>query len=494
MISLLTVSLSDSLASNYASLPWISPALWMVGAMLMNLILQVIFPEKPVSARLQQLITMIGLMGALVTSIGIRQRIMEAMVFCNQLLQLTPVSANIHLLLIGFTMGMVVIFSLLPRHEMNTSRGTYLPMMLAMLLGGYWLTIACHWLLVYLSMAILTMASGVLIYHPGNSLSSRASVRYVMYGMVFSSIMLVGLSYLYGSTGTLWLGKGMFAMREGISPVWGVVGGVLVLSGLMMILGSFPFQLWVVRVYEHTSFTTIAYLSTLPKIAAIYFLVALHHFVEQSAPAAVAALWKDGWTYMAIFTLCIGNIGALAANNVKHILAYGSIVQTGFLLVFVILDTSHVSPLITYYMVVYSVMNVASWLGLQYLNDCTPSLLLKAYAGIGKQIPLVGICFLIVMVALIGLPPTAGFSIKLLLLNQLWQEVIAVQGKVLTSLFVGMILSSLFSLYYYLKIPYFLFFKSAKVHDLPLRGSLWLIILLLVLSLVGLFFIQPLFH
>ncbi|NEJ83344.1 hypothetical protein GR268_43520, partial [Rhizobium leguminosarum] len=217
-----------------------------------------------------------------------------------------------------------------------------------------------------------------------------ASTRYLIYSVVASAIMLVGLSCLYGSTGTLALNKFIIYNEAALSLltyIW-PIGFILTLSGLLMSMGSFPFQFWVADIYQHTAFSTVAYLSTVPKLAAIAFLVRLHQAAIQASPSMDIFL-KSLWACIAMATMVVGHLGALTTKDAKKLLAYGSIAQTGFLLALIATDMSTYTHA-TYYIIVYSIMNLTSWFEPQMLSYHTKSFSIEAYKGLGHPLTVGG--------------------------------------------------------------------------------------------------------
>jgi len=495
MINLINISIADSIVNNYKSLPWILPGLWIVGTFIVNIIIQLIARNHQQSVY-QYLSTILGLLGTLYASIKIKQQILiqKEITLFNNLLQVDSWSTHMHMLLVGITLFVILILCCTNRPYKSTDYiGTYLLMMLATLLGAYLLVISYHWLLVYISIGCMTVGSTILIYENGNRPTYiLASTRYLIYSIIASAIMLVGLSYLYGSIGTLELYKfisyneAVYSILQFIWPI----GFFLALSGLLMSMGSFPFQFWVASVYQQTSFSTVAYLSTVPKLAAIAFLVKLHKIATQALPFIELPL-KSLWACTAMVTMVVGHLGALTTKDAKKLLAYGSIAQTGFLLAIMVTDMSAYTH-VTYYIIVYTIMNLASWFGLQMFNYHTKDSSIAAYAGLGRRLTIGSVCFLIIMLALIGIPPTAGFSAKLIIFNHLWEIVQLSRSNLLTSLFLTSIIGTLLALYYYLKLPYILFFKKAPQLKITssIHSAMLLTVILLTILLLVLFFIN----
>jgi NADH-quinone oxidoreductase subunit N len=466
----------------------------MVVTLLVNLFIQVA-AKANMSAGLIRTCSIIGLGYGVYTILLISKKLLltkSIVSLCNNLLLLNPCITISHLILFVNTLLMLSI-PIFSKQLRNTTSNTdiFVFMVISTLLGAYLLTLSQHWLVAYLSVSFMTIGSTVLIYG-GEARQAKllASTRYLVYSIVASAIMLVGLSYLYGSTGNLIINYPINYNTGSTSyyffySIWHI-GFFLGISGLLMISGIFPFQFWIPNVYQPTCFIIIGYLSSISKIAVITFLVQVHQLIISANPLLQVRL-ESLWAVLAILTMVVGHIGALKASDAKSLLAYGTIAQTGLLLGFVVID-AHNSIAMPYYFIVYTIMNWAGWLGLKLFKNITNSSSIKDYAGLGRQFPTVSICFLITMIASIGLPPTAGFTAKFILLSQLWNKTLNSDNLILTVLFYTSVLGSLLALYYYLKIPYTLFFSSKQSHIRKMeRQPLCFIVILLNVLLIGIF-------
>jgi NADH-quinone oxidoreductase subunit N len=405
----------------------------------------------------------------------------------NDLLHVTNWTTYIHLLSISITIVIVLIIYA-DSNQHNT--GISLIMLLALLLGVYLLPLSNHWLMVYLSVIWISLASTVLIYHHGSQQASiLASQRYLLYSAIASALMLFGMSYIYGLIGTLKIG--LFPIdatyTSGLT-ILGFIGFLLALGGLWMVIGSFPYQFWVADIYAATPFFLVAYLSTITKVAVVGLIIKMVQAMSYSLPPDLYKVVASLWAIVAALTMLVGHFAALTTWNVARLLAYGSIAQTGFLLVLLVTDL-HSYTHVTYYFVIYSIMNIASWLGLGLLYQAANSLDIQDYAGLGRKFPVISISLTIIMLALIGLPPTAGFIAKLLLWIKLWESIQIVPNPFVIMLLVISLLGTLMALYYYLKIPYVLFFKANKHKSVIFIGQplIQLLFILITIVLVGLF-------
>ncbi|MDQ3395784.1 MAG: NADH-quinone oxidoreductase subunit N, partial [Bacteroidota bacterium] len=172
--------------------------------------------------------------------------------------------------------------------------------------------------------------------------------------------------------------------------------------------------------------------------------------------------WQLILTAVAVLTMLIGNFSALWQQNARRMMAYSSIAHGGFLLIGIIAFTQFSLNSFLFYAAVYMIMNFGAFFLLNILGNKTGSLIINDYKGLGKEYPYIGIMIIIVMIGLTGLPPTAGFSAKLLIFSSLWDVYQQTGENHLLYLLIFGLLNTIVSLFFYLKIPYFMFFKENK--------------------------------
>ncbi|TAE70948.1 MAG: hypothetical protein EAZ85_11280 [Bacteroidetes bacterium] len=164
-------------------------------------------------------------------------------------------------------------------------------------------------------------------------------------------------------------------------------------------------------------------------------------------------------------TMTLGNFGAFRQTDIKRMLAYSSIAHAGFMLIFVVIGISVSADIFFYYIILYSLANFgAFWLAENYYQKFN-TFEMKYLAGLGRWNVGFGIIFLVFLLTLNGLPPTAGFNGKLLLFSALWQSYTQTKIFILLILLFFGILNTAFSLFYYLKIPYLLFVKNQPTEE-----------------------------
>lgn len=409
----------------------------------------------------------------------------------NQLLVLDPLAVFFCLLLFSLTWPLLLLVPPQAQHDADPAAGpVYAVLVLGALMGSCLLVMAFHWLTIYLGLSLVSLASALLIGSYTTPLSTAASLKYLLYSMATTAVMLWGMGYLYGLTGTLALAHPDLPLRLQALPGAVVLTMLLLcLSSILFVLAAAPYHGWVPDVYQAAPATVVAYVATVPKLAAAGVLLRLcQQFLPHLGPILQAQA-QQGLAILALLSLIVGNAAALLQNNLQRLLAYGSIAQGGLLMAGIVAMPSSQAGLL-YYSVLYGVMSVAAWLGIQVLQHLTGSVRLQDCVGLGRQLPVLGTGITVVMLALVGLPPTAGFTGKFLLFTGLWEHAQRTSSPLGMALLVASLLSTVLSLYYYLKPPYVLFSKPpqrAPIRPRTVQAAPVLMGLLAILLLVAFF-------
>ena len=321
----------------------------------------------------------------------------------------------------------------------------------AILLGLFLMTMSVNGLSIYLSIELVSIGSYFLAALGNTEKSAEGGLKYLLFGALSSAIMLYGLSFLYGMTGTLDLTGEVFASQLADNhPTIVLIVGFLTLAGVLFKLSLVPFHSWAPDVYEGAATPVVAFLSTAPKIAALLVLMRLLSVLSVDFQSLTAVL--------ALAAILAGNLSALWQTDLKRLLAYSGIAQAGFILVGLAAFNQTGFDSAAFYITVYILMNLAAFLLIDLIGEGETDL--NNLAGKGATHPFLSVCFTIILVALVGLPPTAGFTAKLLVFSALWEANQSAEGNLLVILLVVGLLNAVVSLFYYFKIPYYLFFKT----------------------------------
>jgi NADH-quinone oxidoreductase subunit N len=378
----------------------------------------------------------------------------------------------------------------------------YFALLIAVVLGGHVLVMSTNFIMIFLSMELISIGSYVLAGYSFTKEGSEGSMKYFLFGSVASAIMLYGFSLLYGITGTIDFSTVVFfeQLINKNSPLV-LVAFVMVLAGFLFKISAAPFHPWVPDVYEGAPIPVIAFLSVTPKLAGLAVLMKFVLAITLYGQSPYD--WQIIMSIVAILTLTIGNFSALSQRNAKRMMAYSSIAQSGFLLVGIITFLPQGIYFMLFYASIYVVMNFLVFHYLQYFEK-RGTTSISEFKSAGKKWVLPSILLLIGLISLTGLPPTAGFTSKLFVFTALWQAYEASGKPILLWLLIFGLLNTVVALFYYLKIPYFAFIKSVEPAEktytdtfiahknqniLTFENFLGLI---LVLILLGLFFMPGL--
>lgn len=350
------------------------------------------------------------------------------------------------------------------------------------------LTLTSNWLMAFIAIETVSISSYVLVgYFSENKKQSEAAMKYLLFGSVSAAVMLYGLSLLYGFTGDLDFTSAMHIQGLMTAPkVLSTVAILFVFVGIGFKLGFVPFHLWSPDVYEGAPTPITAFLATVPKIGAI---ILFSRIIQAWIPTQFyfGEITLFFVVVVAIVTMLVGNMIALRQHNIKRMMAYSSIGHTGFLLMALLVVGTHNQEILLFYLAIYTVMNLASFAFIDVLERTIGSTEIPDYAGLGKQFPILFSCFTFVGIALVGLPPTAGFIGKILVFTAVFEVYHATHEVAYILLLIVGALTSVISLFYYFKIPLYAFlrkgndviYKPAHTTTILAIGILWSVTLLL---------------
>lgn len=363
---------------------------------------------------------------------------------------------------------------------------------IASVFGLHLMVMAINLLSIYLAIEMVSIASYLMVaYRTENAFSTEAGLKYVLFGAASSAIMLYGISLLYGFSGTLdVVSPGGIIQLAKVSPISSSFAVVMVLVGIGFKLSFVPIHFWVPDVYQGAPTPITAYLSTVPKIAAFALLI---NFLP---PFIAANNWKGfdigiGLSIIGIVTMIAGNFAAVMQGNVKRMLAYSSIGHTGFALMAVVILTVQGVSVLTYYLFVYALANIGALVLATYFANETGAEDIEDYRGLGLKYPVASVCFVIILISLTGLPITAGFIGKLFVFSAVYSVYEQTHSVWLMLLMLTGALTTVVSLFYYIKIPLYLFLKRKEMVEITNKKSHNLLILSILISfaliLLGIF-------
>jgi len=337
---------------------------------------------------------------------------------------------------------------------------------IASILGLHLMVMAINLLSIYLAIEFVSLASYLMVaYKSEQGFSAGAGLKYVLFGAASSAVMLYGISLLYAFTGRTDLVPEFVQGLIKVNTLSVSFALVLIMVGIGFKLSLVPMHFWVPDVYQGAATPITAYLSTLPKIAAFGLLL---HLIS---PFIFTENWK-GFDFRLFFsiiglaTMIAGNFAAVMQQNVKRMLAYSSIGHTGFALMAIVTFTSASISALIFYLSVYAVANIGALMLASYFANITGAENVDDYKGLGFKLPGASVCFVIILISLTGLPVTAGFIGKVLIFQSVY-NVYQQDHNIWLMLLMGTgALTTVVALFYYIKIPLYLFLrKSDNNHE-----------------------------
>ncbi|MCV9387272.1 NADH-quinone oxidoreductase subunit N [Reichenbachiella ulvae] len=422
-----------------------------------------------------QIKTMLTLLVLAVTAMVVPMMTVEGY-YLNEILFQDSTTHSLKYLFL-FIAGASLLF---PNSKRQSETGEYQFLILMIVLGGFFLIQVRNLLLFYVALELVSITSYVLISFAFGRKGFEAGIKYLLFGAMSSGLMLYGLSLIYGLIGGLEISQIAEVYMQGYDTTWLNLSLLLFMVGIFFKLSVVPFHIWSPDVYQAGPISAVALISVLPKIAVLVFFF---HFTQSIAVLGYNIFdWKQVLSAIALISMFVGNLSALLQDNAKRMMAYSSIAHAGTLLIAIVVGSDFAYEAMLFYAVVYGVMNIALFYFIDWMeeNDIQN---ISELAGLGKQFPLWGVAVTIVLLSLVGLPPTGGFSAKLLIFSALWEEYLKLDQAFLLWLFALGLLNAALSLFYYLKIPFYLFVKPA-VADLSPQLSIRRLIYLSIAALV----------
>lgn len=459
--------LSAKLSQLLDSFMWFFPELTLIVAVFIFLITDLFF-HKSFNSTKQYVYQLILLLTLIITGYFLLKqwewvRINEAGYFFLNMLHIDSLGIFFKTL---FCISGLLSLGLINREKtslQSKEKGEFYILFTGILLGSFLMVMGANLLMIFLSVELVSLSSYLITYFSFNRKGTEASLKYLLFGALASGMMLYGMSLLYGFTGTLEINsleftKGLITAPS--APV--MLAGLLTIGGFLFKIGVFPFHMWAPDVYEGAPLPVVSFFSIVPKVAGLSLLIRILGIYENTSIIFVDMKvdWQLILSVIAVITFTIGNLGALLQENAKRMMAWSSIAHGGFLLTGVMAYSEFGISGILFYSGIYALMNFGAFLLIGYLSHISGKENIKEFSGMGEKYPFIGVLVIIVMVALTGLPPTAGFTAKFLVFSSVWDTYQLSGNKVLLLLLLAGLFNTVIALFYYLKIPFYMFLRK----------------------------------
>jgi NADH-quinone oxidoreductase subunit N len=334
-------------------------------------------------------------------------------------------------------------------------KGEFFVLGLFGLLGMMIMVSAYNMLTLYLGLELLSLSLyAMAALHRDSVAASEAAMKYFVLGAIASGMLLYGISMIYGMTGSLGIEEvGSYIRHAGKAddPVL-LFGATFIIVGIAFKIGAAPFHMWIPDVYHGTPTAVTLFISTAPKIAAFAILMRM----VADGLGGLQMHWHDMIAALAVLSIAVGNVVALAQSNIKRLLAYSTISHIGFVLLGVLTGSVGGYSGAMFYILVYALMTLGAF-GMVVLLSRTgfEADRLEDFKGLNERNPWFAFMMLIIMFSTAGVPPTVGFYAKLAVLR-------AVVDAGMVWLAVFAVLFSVIGAAYYLRVVKFMYFEKAE--------------------------------
>lgn len=300
--------------------------------------------------------------------------------------------------------------------------------------GGILLVSFQNLVMLFLGVEILSIPLYILAASNRRSLeSNEAGLKYFLTGAFFTSIMLLGITMIYGAYGSFDTDQiTSLIQSQGASPLF-VLGAVLILCAMFFKLSAVPFHYWAPDVYQGAPTVLTAYVSTVVKIAAMGALLKFAMFITHYE----SNIWVNLFTFVAIITMVYGNVVSIVQHNFKRLLAYSGIANVGFVMIAVIILNDNSVPYILYNLLAYAVAAILAFSIYSTVKTHTGVDTIDEFAGLLTNNKLLSAGFLVALLSFAGIPPLSGFFGKYFIIahavvaEYFWLAIIAVILSVL---------------------------------------------------------------
>ncbi|MHC4149321.1 MAG: NADH-quinone oxidoreductase subunit N [Planctomycetota bacterium] len=345
--------------------------------------------------------------------------------------------------------------------------GDFYGLLLLSTVGMIMMVSTTNLLVVFLGLETLSIALYILTGIRKMRIDSvEVSLKYFLLGAFATGFFLYGIALVYGATGSLDLIEiGRHIQKSGFSGLMLVAGVLMLIIGFSFKAAFVPFHMWTPDVYQGAPTPVAAFMSSGAKGAAIAPLVRI---VIAGLPLTESE-WLTVLWVVAALTMTVGNVVAIAQNNIKRMLAYSSIAHAGYLLVGVIAGSDLGQSSVLFYLLVYTFMNLGAFGVISYLgySNKEENLNIEDYRGLGYRYPFVALAMAVFMFSLSGIPPTGGFVGKFYIFSA------AIQAGYVWLVIIGVI-NSVISVYYYLRVVVNMYMRESEREVMVPKASIGL--------------------
>ena len=361
--------------------------------------------------------------------------------------QTSPIASMVKTVLnIGTLIVLLQSISWSDTPDVKLRRGEFYELLLVTLFGMYLMVSSGHFLLFFIGLETASLPMAALIaINKKDTESYEAGAKYLFTAVFSSAVFLLGLSFLYGVSGSLYFGDIAVAIASNHTPLL-IATLVFVLAGMGFKLSLVPFHLWTADVYQGAPTQVTSYLSVISKGAAAFALMLILYKVFFLDPV----IWQG---IMWALTITVGNLFAIRQKNLKRFLAFSSISQAGYIMLGIIAGSAQGMAALVYYVLVYIFSNLAAFGVISSVERSSGKVGMDDYNGLYKTNPKLSVVMMLAMFSLAGIPPFAGFFSKFFIFAS------AIHSGFYILVLIAL-LNTIISLYYYLLVVKAMFINN----------------------------------
>jgi NADH-quinone oxidoreductase subunit N len=453
------------------------PEIWLAGSACVILLCDVYFGagRRGLTATLTMVALTVGV--ALTSQYGLS---MQRVLLFHDLYVNDPLAG--FLKMAGFVaMATAVFYSQDYLEQRGMQGGEYYVLCLTALLGIFVLISSNSLLTIYLGIELLSLSLYALVaFDRDSGIAAEAAIKYFVLGAIASGVLLYGMSMLYGLTGTLDLDQLGNTVRRGPDAAL-IIGVAFVVAAIAFKFGAVPFHMWVPDVYQGAPTSVTLYIATVSNLGSFALILRLLTHGLGGTPA----IWTQMLMAVAVLSLLLGNLGAIAQTNLKRMLAYSAIANAGFVLLGFATGNSAGYQAALNFTVAYVITTLASFgMILMLSRRGFEHDEIADFKGLATRDPLLAAMMLALMFSTAGVPPFIGFWAKLWIIQALLGG-----GHVWLATFA--VLASVVGAFYYLRVVWYMYFDDAGDRPVPEARPRMRFILLLNTGAVAIMGLLP---
>lgn len=468
------------------------PELTVIITLLVCVILEIIIRKK------SPVVSAVAILGLLVTAYFVYLQTGKQEILFSKMIVIDPYSVYFKFLFILSSIFVILFFDLSKEISSSTHSNEYTVLILSLVLGAFLMSSSVNMLMMYLSLELASLTSYILAgYTKKFRRSSEAAVKYVVYGAASSGIMLYGMTLLYGFTGSMNIYEvSVFLSSASFSNPFIIVVLVMIAAGMGYKISSVPFHFWTPDVYEGSPTPVTAFLAVTSSAAG--FALIGRFFITTFASSFTTVNgyyqiiqginWQEILIVLSVASMIVGNFVAIWQKSMRRLLGYSSIAQAGYMLAGLVVANQLGITALLIYLGAYLFMNLGAFFATMMIVNRIDSDNIDDMKGLAYRSPVVCTAMALFMLALAGIPATVGFIGKFYLVVSLLQP-----GTGLLWLALVLMLNSVVSLFFYFKVVRKMFLEkpdeenNTKI-DFGFSYNIVLILLAVPTVLFGLYF------